>query len=118
MAQIGPPVVVFRGVCKILVLILVRDRKLYRNLREVVSIQRAECFHLHNQARSESRREKGHPMRVAFRQLGRQAQDLACQTVHIDVALEVDRELTVIEEVYFPNEGLMKHVKPRYSAKT
>ena len=55
-------------------------------------------------------------MRVAFRQLGRQAQDLACQTVQIDVALEVDRELTVIEEVYFLNEGLMKHVTPKHSA--
>ena len=115
MAQIGPPVVVFRGVCKILVLILVRDKKLSRNLREVVSIQRAECFHLHNQARSESRREKGHPMRVAFRQLGRQAQDLASQIDHIAAALKVDRGLTVIEEVCFLNEGLRKYVKPKYS---
>ena len=69
-AQTGPLVAVFREVCKIVVLFLLRDRKLYRNLREVVSIQRAELFRSRNQAKRESRHEREHPMRVAFRQLG------------------------------------------------
>ena len=57
-------------------------------------------------------------MRVVFRQLGRQAQDLVGKIDHIAAVLKADRGLMVIEEVYFPNEGLRKYVKPRYSAKT
>ena len=115
MAQTGPPVAVYREVCKIVVLFLLQDRKLSRNLREVVSIQRAELFRSRNQAKLGRRQERGHPMRVVFRQLGRQAQDLVGRIDHIVAALKADRGLTVVEEVCFLNEGLRKYVKPRYS---
>ena len=49
-------------------------------------------------------------MRAAFRQLGGQAQDLAGRIDRIVASLKADRGWIVIEEVYFPNEGLRKHV--------
>ena len=70
LVRTGPLVVLFREVCKTVVLILLRDRKLSRNLREVISIQRVELFRSRNQAKLESRHEREHLMRVAFRQLG------------------------------------------------